>query len=162
MAQKDLDFEAPLTFLNHNKLYQAEKPYGFKVPLEGTEIPSSNIDHSAGIPAHVTDMRGFEQSFSLAENGFSVFQVQDQLSYDDYHDQTKVQEYFREVEILLRDHLGAKTVKVFRHAVSNAPQGMLWMKLKSLQIRKRHPDWPKNTQDIYQFDQPTTTVHIGQ
>jgi hypothetical protein len=118
MSLPQLNFESHLNFTKYNERYETEKPYAFKIPLEGADIPSSNIDHSAVGTARITDIRGAESSFSLAKNGFAIFHVRDDLSYDDYHDEIGVQNYFREVEVLLKDHLKAKDVKVFRHAVS--------------------------------------------
>jgi hypothetical protein len=117
MSTSQLDFEAQLTFTKCNERYKVEKPYAFKVPLEGSDIPSSNIDYSATGLADIIDIRGCESSFNLARHGFTAMQISDTLSYDDYHDEVKVQDYFREIEALLRKNLGAKEVKVFRHAV---------------------------------------------
>jgi hypothetical protein len=114
-----MDFEARLSFTKYNERYRVEKPYAFKIPLEGADIPSSNIDHSGSGIFHVTDIRGIESSFSLTKNGFAILPIRDDLSYEDYHDETKVQKYFKEVEELLKEHLKAKEVKVFRHAVRN-------------------------------------------
>ena len=117
MSSSQLDFEAQLIFTKYNERYKVEKPYTFRVPLEGSDIPSSNIDYSATGVAHISDIRGRESSFSLPMHGFAILPTGDTLSYDDYHDEVKVQDYFREIEILLKMNLEAKDVRVFRHAV---------------------------------------------
>ena len=162
MAHLQLDFESQLSFTKYNERYKTEKPYAFKIPLEGADIPSSNIDHSGVGTAHITDIRGVESSFSLSKNGFAIFHVEDDLSYEDYHDEIKVQKYFREVEALLKNHLKAKDVKVFRHAVRTSQANITFVVLNTLQIRKRSAAWPEKYKgEVYSYDQPTTVAHIG-
>lgn len=96
MSTSHLNFEAQLTFTKYNERYKVEKPCEFKVPLEGSDIPSSNIDHSATGIANINDIRGHKSSFSLSTHGFAILPTGDTLSYDDYHDEVKIQEYFRE------------------------------------------------------------------
>lgn len=112
-----MDFEAQLTFTIYNERYKVEKPYAFKVPLEDSAIPSSNIDYSATGVAHISDIRGRESSFSLSKHRFAILPTGDTLSYDDYHDKVKVQDYLKEIETLLKKNLEAKDARVFRHAV---------------------------------------------
>jgi hypothetical protein len=119
MTRPQLDFETQISFTKYDERYKLEKPYTFKVPLEGADIPSSNIDQSGIGTAHITDIRGNEADFSLPDNGFAILPVRDDLLYEEYHDEIKVQKYFRELEVLLKNHLGAKDVRVFRHAVRN-------------------------------------------
>lgn len=146
MTRSQLDFDARLSFTRYNERYKVEKPYAFKIPLEGADIPSSNIDHSGTGVFHVTDIRGIESSFSLAKNGFAIMPVRDDLSYEDYHDESKVQKYFSEVEELLEEHLKAKKVKVFRHAVRCHAERMCQSKLTGLfRSENETPPGPRDT-----------------
>ncbi|KAF2815319.1 uncharacterized protein BDZ99DRAFT_516054 [Mytilinidion resinicola] len=101
--------------------------------MEREEIPS----------IRVTDMRDIKENFTIETNGFAVFDTDCGLAYDDYFDEEKLQVYFRHVESLLGNHLGAKHVQVFRYA-----------------IRKRDPDWPKSSDIPHAWEQPTTVAHI--
>lgn len=131
-----------LYFLKRDDLHKTEKPYAFKFPMKDG-FRQSNMQHERieGIP--VTDMRGFERSFTIESNGFTVFKVDSGLNYEDFPGASKVSPYFRKMETLLKSHLGASRVEVFRHC-----------------IRKRHPAYPVSTGETYVYDQPTTVVHI--
>ena len=69
-------------------------------------------------PITISDIRGFEHEYTLDINGFAILEFNSQLYYDGFHDSEKVKIYFNELEDLLRSHLGAFEVKVFRHGVS--------------------------------------------
>ena len=65
----------------------------------------------------VADMRCIADRFDLGTNGFTVLNIDSDLTYDDYHDPDRVQRYFVQVEEELTSQLGASQVKVFRHCV---------------------------------------------
>ncbi|KAL9095196.1 MAG: hypothetical protein Q9165_002452 [Trypethelium subeluteriae] len=97
------------------------------------------------IEVPVTDMRGSEKFFNLEEHGFAIFKVDVGLGYDDYHNPEQLPKYFSKLEAVLKDHLGASRVEVFRHG-----------------IRKRDDRWPSPTWQTYTHEQPATVVHIGE
>nr|OQO18268.1 hypothetical protein B0A51_13882 [Rachicladosporium sp. CCFEE 5018] len=137
--------QADVYFLRPEAKFAREKPYGFKFPPQDVRIPRSNMERLT-YTCNVADMRSTQQTFNIEQNGFTVFNLGDNLdlSYEDYHDDQKVQPYFRLLEAMLRDHLGARQVKVFRWG-----------------FRKRHAQWPIPTVTTYADDQPTTVAHIG-
>lgn len=111
---------AEFQFLKPDEKYRTEKPYGFKYPRDCKLIPWSNMSYiHKTVP--VTDMRGAEQSFSLETHGFAIFTLEKDLPYEDLHHKAGLELYFRDLEEILQKHLGAKSVKVFRHRVSNSP-----------------------------------------
>lgn len=142
IAKESCGFATQLRFFANDKIYEHEKPYGFKVPPEN--YPRTNIKINRVNDVYIEDMRGSESSFTVETNGFAIRNISCDLAYEDYHDSEAVKPYFREVEELLKNMLGASQVEVFRY-----------------QIRKRHATWPIATEKVYSFDQPTTTVHVG-
>src|SRR5271163_2076594 len=105
-------FQTSLYFFQNDECYRHEKPYGFKVPPDG--YPCTNIKADKVDNLWIEDMRGSEKTFTVERNGFTVVYVDCKLAYEDYHDIEKIQPYFRELEVILTDLLGAKRVEVFR------------------------------------------------
>ncbi|KAF2116998.1 putative CmcJ-like methyltransferase [Lophiotrema nucula] len=136
-------FHTSLFFVRPDELHRVEKPYAFKFPLENAAIPSKNYEHIETEHVQVSDIRGHESDFTLEKNGFAVFDMGKDFKYEDFHDSVKIEPYFHLVEKLLKQELGASHVQMFRYG-----------------LRKRHPTWPRNTGQSYDYDQPTTTVHI--
>jgi hypothetical protein len=66
----------------------------------------------------ISDIRGREKSFSLDRHGFEVLLHESKLAYEDFYHPEKVSVYLRELEFLLKSHLNASHVEVFRHGVS--------------------------------------------
>lgn len=130
-------------FLKRSDVFQTEKPYAFRFPVESEDIQQTNMEMERKGPILITNMRGFEKSFSIETNGFAVLNLQSELAYEDFYDAAKVSTYFRELEALLKSHLGASHVEVFRHG-----------------LRKRHPVFPISTGEKYEYDQPTSVAHI--
>ncbi|KAL8731037.1 MAG: hypothetical protein Q9166_003688 [cf. Caloplaca sp. 2 TL-2023] len=138
------NIQSAIYFLKENPSYQDEKPYAFRFELGSAEIPQSNMEMQRVEPISITDIRGFERHYSLDVNGFEVLELDSHLEYKDFYDSDKVKVYLAELEDLLKRHLGASKVKVFRHG-----------------LRKRHPGFPISTGKAYEFDQPTSVAHIG-
>ncbi|KAL8713802.1 MAG: hypothetical protein Q9225_006712 [Loekoesia sp. 1 TL-2023] len=137
--------QAGIYFLKENPNYQEEKPYAFRFEFGSADVPQSNMEMQKIEPITITDIRGFEQDYSLGTNGFAILKFDSNLTYEDFHDSAKVKEYYyQELENLLKSHLGASEVKVFRHG-----------------LRKRHPSFPISTGKAYDYDQPTSVAHIG-
>ncbi|KAK3373518.1 putative CmcJ-like methyltransferase [Lasiosphaeria ovina] len=130
-------------FLKRNdELYNVQRPYAFKFP-PNNGCPMSNLVHHRVDGITVEDMRGRKKDFQFEKNGFAVLDVDTGLEYDDHFDPAKAQGYFSMMEGVLKEHLGASRVDVFRHG-----------------IRKRHPLYPVSDGSTYEYDQPTTVVHI--
>lgn len=110
--------QSAIHFLKENPAYQEEKPYAFRFELDTAEVPQSNMQMRKIEPITITDIRGSEDRYSLETNGFTVLRLDSRLVYDDFHDSKKVEVYLNELETLLKSHLGAFQVKVFRHGVS--------------------------------------------
>ncbi|KAI4149667.1 MAG: hypothetical protein L6R39_002449 [Caloplaca ligustica] len=137
------DVQSAIHFLKENPSYQHEKPYAFRFALSSNDIPQSNMEMQKVEPITITDIRGFEQDYSLDVNGFTILELDSKLGYHDFYDSERVKVYFAELEDLLEYHLGASKVKVFRHG-----------------LRKRHPTFPISTGEAYHYDQPTSVAHI--
>jgi hypothetical protein len=136
------DVKASIHFIQKNSLFAEEKPYEFCYAAD-LSIPQSNITREQHKDIIIHDIRGREQAFDLEHNGFTVLKLDQQIQYDDYFQPNKVKTYLRTLEILLKKHLGASHVEVFRHG-----------------LRKRHPQFPIATGTDYEFDQPTSVAHI--
>lgn len=135
--------ESSFVFLRPNEeLYTRERPYTFKFP-PNNGCPQSNLVHDRIDGIRVENMRGREEEFQFEKNGFTMLRVDHGLTYEDHFNETKRQEYFRLMELILKKHLGASRVEVFRHG-----------------IRKRHPQFPISHGNAYEFEQPTTGVHV--
>lgn len=140
MARSDVT--ASIYFVQRNCLFAAEKPYEFCYTAD-VSIPQSNITREKHDNIPVYDIRGQEETFNLEHNGFEILKLDQQIPYNDYFDPIKVTRYLRALERLLKNHLGASRVEVFRHG-----------------LRKRHPGFPIATGAGYEFDQPTLVAHV--
>lgn len=129
-------------FMKKETLHRAEKPYTFCYPAD-VVIPQSNFRKERHDHIAIHDIRGHEASFNFDQNGFTTLQLPQRIPYDDYFSPESVQLYLRTLEKLLKSHLSASHVEIFRHA-----------------LRKRHPEFPTATGTTYTFDQPTSVVHV--
>lgn len=134
--------EGHVYFLQHDEKFKVEKPYTFKYAGLCRSGPNTNAQFEHRVIA-LTDMRGNEESFSIEVNGFSILKIENDLTYEDYHDAAGQAQYFRQLEDLIKDRLHARRVKVFRHG-----------------LRKRDPLFPVKKGEPYENDQPTTLAHI--
>ena len=151
-------------FLRPNEKFKVGKPYAFKFPVPDDAVQQTNMEFEK-VVISATNMRGFEKSFTLESNGFTVISFNSGLQYEDFHDEKSIRPYFEQLESWLKDHLGARHVEIFRHGVNLLNQTIESEELQylifDLQIRKRHAAYPVSTGEIYEFDQPTTIAHIG-
>lgn len=93
-----------------------EKPYQLKYETPDG-FPSTNIVSQEHTPT-LDDIRGHENEFSLAKNGFSIMHLDEQLSHDDYDDKDLVcKVYFKQVAEGLQELLKASRVQIFEHVV---------------------------------------------
>ena len=96
----------------------------------GAEKPAYyRVDPPAGVPrwngeddlreVKIEDARGREAEFTLDRNGFQI--VKAPTTVADFYDPEEIKRvYYPEVELLLKDKLGASRVFVFDHNVRNA------------------------------------------
>ena len=108
---------ANIHFLKRDVRYQKEKPYAFRYELDTKDIPQSNMEMEKVEGIQIRDIRGLEPQYSLDLHGFSVLRQESALEYGDYYNPNKVWIYLRELEGLLKTHLNASRVEVFRHGV---------------------------------------------
>jgi hypothetical protein len=101
-----------------------DKPYQLKYePPEG--FPATNIV-SEERTVKLEDVRGHEDNFSVARNGFAIVHLEDRMAYEDYDDQQLVQQvYFKQVAEAVKELLGASRVQIFEHVVRLATSD-LW------------------------------------
>jgi len=129
-------------FLSQNDLHKTEKPYALRFsPPEGFPRQSTKLEEHK---IKVQDVRKLGP-LSFAKEGCTVLNFQSVMKYDDFDDEEKVKRvYLREVANNLKDFFGASKVQIFEH-----------------RIRKRHMSFPIATGESYQYDQPTSVVHVG-
>ena len=139
MARSDV--KASIYFMQKNVLFTKEKPYECCYTAE-ISIPQSNISREKHVYIPVHDIRGREATLNLERNGFAILKLEQQIRMTT----TSTRPKWRvpsALETLLKDHLGARHVEVFRHG-----------------LRKRHPAFPVATGTGYAFDQPTSVAHV--
>lgn len=129
--------------MKKDALHEVEKPYAFRYPVPGATQTNMEMEKVERIP--ISDIRGRKHEHSFEADGFVVLELHRTFDYSIFFDNEELQVYFRTLETLLKEFLGATEVHVFRHGV-----------------RKRHPDFPVSTGTSYEYDQPTSVAHIGQ
>ena len=134
--------ESTVYFMEREGTHEEEKPYTFCYPAD-VAIAQTNINKERHDHIVIHDIRGHEASFNIEQNGFTVLKLPEPIPYETYYDPIRVKIYLHALEKLLKDHLGASHVEIFR-------QG----------LRKRHPDFPIATGTTYDFDQPTSVAHV--
>ena len=109
--------QANLHFLKKDARHQEEKPYAFRYEADTEDIPQSNMEMERVDGILIRDIRGEESDYSLDSNGFMVLRHQSALEYREYYDLERVWVYLHELEDLLKNHLNASKVEIFRHGV---------------------------------------------
>lgn len=104
-------------FLERNDLFIEEKPYAFRYEVEGNGIPQTNMTMKA-FPVEIHGIRGFENCFTLENNGFEVMKLEEEIAYSDFYDTRAVRRYFDVIADMIRVRLQASAVEVFRYGVS--------------------------------------------
>ena len=108
---------ANIHFLKTDARYQKEKPYAFRYEPDTKDIPQSNMELEKVEGILIRDIRGLEPEYSLDLHGFTVLRQESALEHRDYYNPDRVWIYLRELEDLLKTHLNASKVEVFRHGV---------------------------------------------
>ena len=104
-------------FLRPSILFESEKPYLFRFPVQDLDIPQTNTIMDKHDLFPICNIRGMENSFSFERNGFTILTLTERLEYNDYFNDAGLARYFRALENLLRLHLKAARVEYFRHGV---------------------------------------------
>ena len=137
--------EGRMHFLARDPKYQHEKPYTLRyAPAVEDGIPQTNIERVEH-PLQFQDMRN-RSDLTYSECGFTVARLgNDSMAYQDYGDTVKIEEvHASEVLACVQEALGAQQVQLIDYVV-----------------RRRHPQWPIATGDMYQYQQPASRAHIG-
>lgn len=102
------------TTLNYYTPIGTEAPYQYVY-----DAPKDQPSHNLGNESHavvVHDVRGRESEFTLDKNGFQF--IKHESAEKDFLDDEKIEEeYYREVEELLKKEVGAKRVFIFDHTI---------------------------------------------
>ena len=84
------EVRASVWFLEEKDLYATVKPYSLAFTPEA-QIPRENIDRKErSVP--ISDLRNYEQIFSLDRNGFMVLEFQDEHDEVDWSNETRVKD----------------------------------------------------------------------
>ena len=135
--------ETTIHFLRKDSIHEHEKPYAFRFD-PGDDVPQSNFTLEAHSGITVRDLRSIRDEFTISKNGFAILNLPHNVPYDDYHDADLIKKsYFNQLETLLKSHLNASHVEIFRHG-----------------LRKRHKNFPVSTGNQYEYDQPTSVAHV--
>jgi hypothetical protein len=140
--------QGKMHFLTRDQKYDHEKPYTLRYRPDGN-IPQTNIDrveHSLGF----RDMRGRtgpQGDLRYDECGFAVTTLANggAMAYEDFANRDKIEGiHTEEVLAAVRKALNADDAELIDYVV-----------------RRRHPEWPIATGEVYDFQQPASRAHIG-
>jgi len=129
-------------FLAKDDLYKTEKPYSLRFPP-----PAGFPRQSTKLEEHDIIVRDARSTGTLnfTVEGCTVLDIQTSMSYEDYNNEDRICKiYLNEVATRLRKFFDASKVQIFEH-----------------RVRKRHENFPTATGAPYQYDQPTSVVHVG-
>jgi hypothetical protein len=137
------DVVTNLIFLEKDSKHETEKPYKLQYD-PGPGLPRWNCKNESHDGITIHDIRGKESKFTVENQGFEVAKLSTELSPEDFTDEDKVRKvYYNELKDLCKRRFGAQRVEVLEHG-----------------IRKRHHQFPISTGQPYNYDQPTSVVHI--
>ena len=106
-----------IDFLGPHDTSLIGKPYSLKYS-PSKEFPLTNIV-SESREQILQDVRGHEEEFGVAQNGFAVLELEPEITYDEYDDKDRVETvYYKQVAEGVKKLLGASRVQVFEHVVS--------------------------------------------
>lgn len=129
-------------FLARDDLYKTEKPYSLRFsPPAGFPRQSTKLEEHDIIARDARTLGPLD----FTVEGCTVLDIQSSMSYEDYNNTDQIHKiYLNEVAIRLRKFFNASKVQIFEH-----------------RVRKRHENFPTATGAPYQYDQPTSVVHVG-
>lgn len=106
-----------IDFLGPHDASALGKPYSLRYEPHAS-IAKTNFS-SEPFDQIIEDIRGREESFSVAQNGFQLLRLESRLVYSDFDDKDKVvMIFYKEVAHAVKQMLGATRVQIFEHVVS--------------------------------------------
>lgn len=103
-------------YIADNPQYKTEKAFEVN-SRRGEARGLNNISYE--VRDHlVTDIRGHQSDFQIDNAGFELVKHETRLSYEDFQDDSLIiSRYYKEVEYLLQEKLGASRIFIFNHVV---------------------------------------------
>ncbi|TPX18958.1 uncharacterized protein E0L32_011351 [Thyridium curvatum] len=145
MAQQSVPdnvLEAPLHFINRDKLWDTVKPYSFQYYLK-EDFPRTNVKQTP-IPIELKSIRDQNPPPSLDAQGFAVHELETRMQYEDFADEKTIEGiYCKELEKYFLEALGAKHVRALDY-----------------QVRRREEAFPKLKGRIPLTPQPSLITHV--
>ena len=119
VAAMNATSEASFAFLRASELYQTEKPYYFNGDLPaGQEQLRSNLQYESIASIRLTNVRGFEDSFSLESHGFRILKLHPKVDMSGPSwDTLPIEEYLKEIASLVKTTLNAQVVLAYNYKV---------------------------------------------
>ncbi|KAF2676244.1 putative CmcJ-like methyltransferase [Lentithecium fluviatile CBS 122367] len=137
--------DTSMYLLRRDVLWESVKPYELKFDAPGGFPKTNAVPHKCE-GMSVEDIRGREEEFSLEKNGFAVIGLDAPVSLNDFQNlpaEELTERYFKPLADTLQAFLRAERVQIF-----------------DFQVRKSHPEFPISTGESYDFQQPSTILHI--
>jgi hypothetical protein len=104
-------------FLARNPIYEKVKPYSLHRSYV-TTLPHDNFINEEVHNVALRDIREEGDNLTFEKNGFTVLDMHSAMSYEDFDNQTKIEEiYCKEVADALLAYIDASAVQVFDFAV---------------------------------------------
>lgn len=126
-AFKPFRYHTSIFYMKKCAKYDIEKPYFFNVPVEDSWKPTvqqTNVSYTRKTVA-VTDIRGYEDAFSLDRHGFQLGILRTSLCYEEFSsDNSIVTRYYQDVKEFLTKQLGATEVLPFDFQVGSETRRM--------------------------------------
>lgn len=117
MSQKSLDVRAETFFLSRDELYQTEKLYRLQEPSDA--LPRTNVKTDKINDLQIRDLRGKEHEYTFEEQGFAVLQMESALTYEEFSDPQKVEDfYLEELGACLLKYMKGSSIQFFDRVVS--------------------------------------------
>lgn len=106
-------------YLFDDPSHKTEKPYSTFLGIGGVPGPRhSNLSSEKREQVPMTDIRNRQSEFKIDEAGFELVKYQTGLSYQDFNDNSIIADrYYKEIESLLKEKLGASRILIFDHTV---------------------------------------------
>ncbi|KAI0269777.1 hypothetical protein BC834DRAFT_967519 [Gloeopeniophorella convolvens] len=113
--------DVPTTLNYFGSTKDGKPPYNFTYEPTPDGVPQTNIAPET-YDSVVHDVRGKEDTVSLDTNGFAF--VKHVSAEKDFTDEEAITtKYYKEVEELLKEHVGAKKVVIFDHTIRRGSSG---------------------------------------
>jgi len=134
--------QTSMHFLQRLERWALEKPYLLDYVPQPPAKKSNALVEEQGVV--VEDVRGREDQFSFAENGFCIVNLEGGMKAEDFSDDDQVKaHYLPKVGEAVKKALNASRVQIYDYTV-----------------RKRDPDYPHSTGGHYAYKQPAAVAHV--